>query len=254
MASDNSTVNRTVTFADPPTSTNYVSVSVPIAKLNSEIMDVAFVKATNPKAYPGGLEAMMKDHRFGDSVPLGKHWSYKYLVDFDGMSYSGRFMAFLASDSVAVKSTVYEEFFSDWIQPWYVRPLRSPFPFCQTHDISNRVHFIPLSTMYKEIYNVHAFFSGATETVLEAANSTVLRTPVKDRQLGVGDVRLRRIARAGKEWKKTIGRTLDMEGPLSSSLLAAILFADIRLAYVYRLCLEYARLSADDRDSMNFSL
>lgn len=119
MASDNSTVNRTVTFADPPTSTNYVSVSVPIAKLNSEIMDVAFVKATNPKAYPGGLEAMMKDHRFGDSVPLGKHWSYKYLVDFDGMSYSGRFMAFLASDSVAVKSTVYEEFFSDWIQPWY---------------------------------------------------------------------------------------------------------------------------------------
>jgi len=38
----------------------------------------------------------------------------------DGMSYSGRFLSFLASDSVPVKSSVYEEWFTDWIQPWYV--------------------------------------------------------------------------------------------------------------------------------------
>lgn len=118
MSSDRSNATRTITFADPPSSTQYVSVPVSVAKLNDEIMDVAFTKATSPQSYPGGLSGLMADYRFADSVPLGKHWSHKYLVDFDGMSYSGRFLAFLASDSVPVKSTVYAEFFSDWIQPW----------------------------------------------------------------------------------------------------------------------------------------
>jgi hypothetical protein len=120
MASNKSNANRTVTFADPPSSSYFVSVSVPIARLNSETMDVAFVKAMNPQNYPGGLTAMQEDHRFGSAVQLGRHWAYKYVLDMDGMSYSGRFMAFLASDSAVVKSTVYEEYFSDWIQPWCV--------------------------------------------------------------------------------------------------------------------------------------
>jgi hypothetical protein len=86
-------------------------------------MDAAFVKAVAANSYPGGLKALEADHRFADSVPLGRHWAYKYLIDLDGMSYSGRFMSFLASDSVPIKSTVYDEFFTDWIQPWYVAPL-----------------------------------------------------------------------------------------------------------------------------------
>jgi len=119
MSSDMSNSTRVVTFADPPSSSSHwVAAEVPVAKLNEEIMDAAFVKAVSANAYPGGLKALQKDHRFGDSVPLGTHWSYKYLIDLDGMSYSGRFLAFLASDSVPIKSTVYDEFFSDWIQPW----------------------------------------------------------------------------------------------------------------------------------------
>ncbi|TFK32162.1 capsular associated protein [Crucibulum laeve] len=216
MASDKSSNNRTVTFADPPSSSRYVAARVPVAKLNEELMDTAFVKAVAPGGYPGGMQALLEAHRFGDSVPLGRHWAYKYLVDLDGMSYSGRFMAFLASDSVPVKATVYDEYFSDWIQPW--------------------VHFIPLSSSYREMYNIIAYFSGPTQSALESLNSTSLELP-KDRRRPVeGDVRLRRIARAGKQWKQTMGRTIDME------------------AYVYRLCLEWARLQADDRDSMNYSL
>jgi len=189
---------------------------VPIARLNSEIMDVAFVKATDAQNYPGGLKAMQEDHRFGNAVQLGRHWSFKYVLDMDGMSYSGRFMAFLASDSAVVKATVYEEYFSDWIEPW--------------------LHFIPLSSTYKEIFNIHAFFSGPSQSTLESANSTLLRAPLERRRSKEGNRRLRRIARAGKQWKKTMGRTVDME------------------AYVYRLCLEYARLWADDRDSMNYTV
>ncbi|KAF9555502.1 hypothetical protein CPC08DRAFT_642752 [Agrocybe pediades] len=217
MASDKSNNTKVVTFADPPTSGAFWSAAaVPVASLNEEVMDTAFVKAVSAASYPGGQKALEADHRFGDSVPLGRHWAYKYLIDLDGMSYSGRFMAFLASDSVPIKSTVYEEYFTDWIQPW--------------------VHFIPLSSSYKEIYNIHAYFSGATESTLISANSSSLNLPPEQRRSVEGDKRLRRIARAGKRWKQTIGRTLDME------------------VYVYRLCLEWARLWADDRDSMNFSL
>ncbi|KAK1234227.1 hypothetical protein PQX77_002578 [Marasmius sp. AFHP31] len=212
--------NRTVVFADPPSSTNFVSATVNIGQLNGELIDAAFVKATNIESYPGGLKAMRRDHKFGDSVPLGKHWSYKYLLDLDGMSYSGRFMAFLASDSVPIKNTVYEEFFSDWIQPW--------------------VHFIPLSTSYKEIFNIYTYFSGPTEPALKAVNSTQLQLTAEERkaEYSTSDAanRLRRIARAGKQWKKTIGRKEDME------------------AYVYRLALEYARLWSDDRDANSFDL
>jgi Glycosyl transferase family 90 len=122
MASDRSSENRTVTFADPPDSSRYISANVPINALNEEIMDVTFVKPMGEDNYPGGLEAMMNDYQFGSAVALGEHWSYKYLVDLDGNSYSGRFMGFMASDSVVMKSTVYKEYFSDWIQPWYVPP------------------------------------------------------------------------------------------------------------------------------------
>jgi hypothetical protein len=120
MASDMTSVNRSITFVDPPNSNYFVTAKVPVNSLNADIMDIAFVRAVGQSHYPGGLEALMKDHRFGDAFSLGSHWAYKYLLDLDGMSYSGRFMAFMASDSAVVKSTIYQEYFSDWIQPWYV--------------------------------------------------------------------------------------------------------------------------------------
>ncbi|KAI0062544.1 hypothetical protein BV25DRAFT_1870300 [Artomyces pyxidatus] len=216
LASDAREANRTVVFADPPSSSNYVYTKVPAKVLNEEIMDVAFVSSVDHLNYPGGLEQQMEDHRFDDAVLLREHWAHKYLLDLDGMSYSGKFFAFLASDSAVIKSSIYQEFFSDWIQPW--------------------LHYIPLSPSYGEIYNIHAFFSGPTESALAAANSTaLLSSEARHRSLD-GDRRLRRIARAGKQWKRTMGRQVDIE------------------AYVYRLCLEYARLWADDRDSRTFEL
>ena len=88
--------------------------------LNGEIMDVAFVKAVDFNNYPGGYEGYVADHRFDEGVLLGDHWRHKYLVDLDGMSYSGRFFAFLESDSAVLKSSVHQEFYSNWLQPWCV--------------------------------------------------------------------------------------------------------------------------------------
>ncbi|KAH7877751.1 uncharacterized protein C8R40DRAFT_1168479 [Lentinula edodes] len=201
---------------------------IPIATLNRAFMDVAFVKAQNAKQYPGGLKKLTEDHRFSSSVSLGNHWQYKYLLDLDGMSYSGRFMSFLSSDSVPIKSTVYEEFFSEWIEPW--------------------LHYIPLSSSYEEIYNIFGYFSGIPAEVMEQIYGNVVNpatgTPFFPPGSKIpaipgapdGDARLQRIAQAGKEWKNTIGRKVDME------------------SYVYRLALEWARLNAEDREMMTMKV
>ena len=103
FAHESSTANATIVHASPLRPDTFISTTVPAKDVNNEIMDVAFVNSSG--SFPGGEVELRRLHRFSDSVPLGKHWSYKYLIDLDGMSYSARFMALLASDSAVIKST-----------------------------------------------------------------------------------------------------------------------------------------------------
>ena len=89
-----------------------------------------------------------------------------------------------------------------------------------------------------------------------AANATDSPTVRKANPRSLdGDAQLRRIARAGRQWKMTIGRKLDME---SESLVIFAMLPGVVLikcdlpAYVYRLCIEWARLWADDREAMTY--
>ena len=120
MTSDMSDVEKTVVIPSPEEPGSYISVALPASTLNSEIMDVGFTSSTGSGNYPGGMEALKAVHRFADPVPLGGNWRYKYSIDFDGMGYSARYPALLASDSAVIKSTVYKEYYEDWIQPWWV--------------------------------------------------------------------------------------------------------------------------------------
>ncbi|EJD51828.1 hypothetical protein AURDEDRAFT_56215 [Auricularia subglabra TFB-10046 SS5] len=216
MISDKSNGNRTVVIEHPKGSGKWRQVKVGVKELNEDFVDAGFTKAVGCAQYPGGCDGMRKDMNFAEPVPLGHHWHHKYLVDFDGMGYSARLFAFLISDSAVVKSTIYTEFFSDWIQPW--------------------LHYIPLSMTYKELYNIHAYFSGPSKSMLKAANLTDTdhTTSASHERLASRDEELRKIAKAGRDWKMTIGRKVDME------------------TYVYRLCLEWARLWADDRESRTY--
>lgn len=75
-----------------------------------------------------------------------------------------------------------------------------------------RLHYIPLSQGYQEVYNIYSFFHGPTHSMLEAVNSTALQGPVIPPRNEETDRLLRRIARAGKHWKQTMARKIDMEG------------------------------------------
>jgi hypothetical protein len=227
LASSNSTTNTTLVFADPPSSNTWISARVPVGELNNAIMDVAFVKDVYSDVYPGGLDALRQNHRFDDAVSLGEHWRHKYLLDMDGMGYSAKFFAILESDSAALKATVYEEYYADWIQPW--------------------LHFIPLSPSYQEVYNIHTFFSGPTEAAVLAANASATYAPPDPYRPADGDRRLRRIARAGKQWKRTMGRESDMEGTPFCMLSTYLCFTDeflscsVYIEALSRICTTFVR-------------
>lgn len=92
-----------------------------------------------------------------------------------------------------MKSTVYTEFCSEWLQPW--------------------LHYIPISQLYQEIYNVHAYFSGPSKAMLAASNATrgtYQAAGLTTKHLN-GDAELRKIAKAGREWMFSVGRKIDME-------------------------------------------
>ncbi|KAF7307673.1 CAP10 domain-containing protein [Mycena kentingensis (nom. inval.)] len=52
------------------------------------------------------------------SAPREEGYKYKYVVDLDGNSFSGRYLGLLKSGSLVFKSTVFAEFFNDWIRPY----------------------------------------------------------------------------------------------------------------------------------------
>ncbi|KAG8972533.1 F-actin-capping protein subunit alpha [Tulasnella sp. 425] len=68
----------------------------------------------------------------------------KYALDVDGNGWSGRYQSLLASGSVVLKATVFPEWISDWLIPYY--------------------HFIPIQHDYSDLYSVMAFLVGYPTT------------------------------------------------------------------------------------------
>lgn len=242
------------------TTSSLVSMSAPGPKINEYVMDVAL--ACDP-----ALGECAEQQRLGYKVvvpgPLSESYKHKYVIDLDEIGLSPRFPAMMESKAAVVKSSMQREFWQDWIVPWY--------------------HFIPLSSSYAELFNIQAFFSGFPKA-FQNRRSTSHSAPKKDDSakasgdksdgskddasgvavdLGVvstqpeeeiaaeavtikseaislkpinpahgeifnGDLALRDIAEQGSQWKREHLRREDME------------------VYVFRLLLEWARLTTDD--------
>lgn len=240
MTTSNSSSNLTVTFPFPSlpspssprsktqTRTQFYTTTVALAQLNAEIFNVGFTKAIGCATYPrGGCDGIQRDFSFVDDEGEGggggleEYWAHKYVVDLDGMGASPRFFALMESESAVVKGSVYREFWEGWVQPWSVLFFSVILGKRLTRG---RLHFIPLSIEYKEIYDIYAYFSGPTQSMLRAANLSLPLTSAEpgDSQLfpsknpkhhaNARDRSLRRIAKAGRKWKREVVRQVDMEG------------------------------------------
>ncbi|KAK7023863.1 CAP10 domain-containing protein [Favolaschia claudopus] len=54
----------------------------------------------------------------GPGAPREEAYRYKYVLDIDGNTFSGRYLGLLRSGSLVFKSTAFGEFFSDWLKPY----------------------------------------------------------------------------------------------------------------------------------------
>jgi hypothetical protein len=72
------------------------------------------------------------------AMPMKEQFTYKYLPDVDGNSFSGRWRSFLMSTSMPMKATIYKEWHDDRLMPW--------------------VHFVPMDNSYQDVYGIMDYF------------------------------------------------------------------------------------------------
>ncbi|EAW08178.1 putative capsule-associated protein CAP1 [Aspergillus clavatus NRRL 1] len=77
--------------------------------------------------------------------PAGQQdaWAYKYLVDIDGNAFSGRYYAFLHSNSLVCKVAIFREWHDEWIKPW--------------------LHYVPMSLAGEESVETMRYFVSEAE-------------------------------------------------------------------------------------------
>ena len=67
-------------------------------------------------------------------MSLKRQFRYKYLPDVDGNSFSGRYRAFLLSNSLPIKATIYKEWHDERLVAWK--------------------HFVPMDNTYMDFYSI----------------------------------------------------------------------------------------------------
>lgn len=199
-----------------------------------------FSDSTRPCSYTSPYYSVVP------TVDASSNFDHKFLPDIDGTSYSGRFWAFLNSKSLPFKSTIYDEWSDGRITPWY--------------------HFVPLTVGLSDLYEVmqwavgfdpsdyslealgieawayaSTYFGNAKRQAQQAekfrgegVGGTAPSSSEEPRAIAGHDAAAASIAQQGSDWAKRVLRRDDMD------------------IYLYRVVLEVARASADDRNDMGF--
>ncbi|GAA5880251.1 hypothetical protein JCM16303_003866 [Sporobolomyces ruberrimus] len=151
------------------------SVEVPNYRVNPLFLDTGMVgPAVQCVQEDGTCDKMFEVFQGYDKrISFDRSSLYKYVLDVDGNSWSGRFRRLMLSNAAVVKATIFREFWTDWAIPW--------------------LHFIPMQVDYSDMWDIMAFFRGGING--EGAHD----------QLG------KEIAMAGKEWVKECYRWADLE-------------------------------------------
>ena len=97
---------------------------------------------------PGDCDAQKEYFEVVEKADQQDAWKYKYLLDMDGNAFSGRFYAFLKSNSLVYKMSIFQEWHKDWLKPW--------------------VHYIPLSLKGDEWLEAVRYFAGEAEGKIQA--------------------------------------------------------------------------------------
>jgi hypothetical protein len=135
--------------------------------------DVAFTSLSCEPERDGEeiCSSLASRFKIADSMSMHEQYGWKYLPDIDGNTLSGRFRAFMLSNSAPMKATIFSEWHDKRLVPWS--------------------HFIPFGFDYEEIYDVMAYFLGSNTSCAH-------------------DNAGNRIAKSGKRWAEQVLSKEDM--------------------------------------------
>ncbi|KAI9811387.1 MAG: capsule-associated protein CAP1 [Thelocarpon impressellum] len=92
---------------------------------------------------PADCDAQREFFSVAPAADQQEAWRYAHLLDVDGNAFSGRFYAFLRSNSLVHKVALFREWHAEWLRPW--------------------VHYVPLSLRGNDVVEAVRFLSDEDE-------------------------------------------------------------------------------------------
>ncbi|KAJ7118268.1 hypothetical protein C8R44DRAFT_738214 [Mycena epipterygia] len=91
-----------------------------MAREHPDLIDVAITRFSETLCEEGcDRAAVLAQYNItGNSQPREDMYRYKYVIDVDGTTFFGRYLGLLRSGSLVFKSTLFEEYFNDWLRPF----------------------------------------------------------------------------------------------------------------------------------------
>lgn len=125
----------------------WTKASFPRSLLRNTYFDIGLIDKLH-QCDEATCAQMRKELLFKPKTLRGSEAAYKYLLDVDGNGWSSRFRRLMAGGSVVLKSTVYPEWNTDWLVPFY--------------------HYVPVRNDYSDLTEIMAFFTGTPGTSEES--------------------------------------------------------------------------------------
>lgn len=144
FANNNTEATADVLIQRPGQDTPAAVESWPVKQMNAKWFDIGLAGGPHQCSQADGTCDEVRDSVDWKEIVRGSAaLLYKYVVDVDGNAWSSRFRRLLKGNNVVLKSTVYPEWFSDLVIPWY--------------------HYVPVRADYGDMYDIMAFFTGAPD-------------------------------------------------------------------------------------------
>ncbi|OAX83385.1 hypothetical protein ACJ72_02260 [Emergomyces africanus] len=101
--------------------TLYKYTNIPASKVSTTLDLQTSIYFANQitRCHLSECNAQRAEFRLGPSTNFQEHWKYRFLMDSDGAGFSGRFLPFLQSRSLPFRTGLFRQWLDERLTPWY---------------------------------------------------------------------------------------------------------------------------------------